>query len=70
MEKQTIKAKIKSAYVQVMNDTQDREASLDRVADTLADAVMEAIRSITITYVSGLTSPAGAVTGTFQCTIE
>lgn len=70
MEKAAIKAEIKSAYMKVMNDTEGREASIDKVSDVLADAVMNAVKSITITYVSGLTSPMGPVTGTFQFTIE
>lgn len=68
--KETIKAEIKSAYTQVMNDTEGREASIDKVSDALSDAVMNAIRSIMITYVGGLTTPMGPVTGTFQFTIK
>lgn len=70
MVKAAIKAEIKSAYTQVMNDTDDREASIDKVSDVLADAVINAVKSITITYVSGLTTAMGPVTGTFQFTIE
>lgn len=70
MVKAAIKAEIKSAYTQVMNDTDDREASIDKVSDVLADAVINAVKSITITYIAGLTSPMGPVTGTFQFTIE
>lgn len=70
MVKETIKAEIEQAFVQVMNDTEDREASIDKVAESLATAMMNAIQSITITYVGGLVSPTGAVTGTLQITIE
>lgn len=68
--KATIKAEIEQAYRQVMNDTEGREASIDKVSDALADAVMNAIRSMTITYVGGLTTSMGPVTGTFQFTIS
>lgn len=68
--KETIKAEIEKAYKGVMNDTEGREASIEKVSDALADAVMNAIQSITITYVGGLTSPMGPVTGTFQFTIS
>ena len=68
--KEVIEAEIKNAYVQVMDDTEGREASIDKVAAALADAVMNAIQSITITYVGGLASPLGPVTGTFQFTIS
>ena len=70
MVKGTIKAEIKQAFVQVMNDTENREASIDKVAESLATAMMNAIQSITITYVGGLVSPTGVVTGTLQITIE
>ena len=70
MVKETIKAEIEQAFVQVMNDTEDREASIDKVAESLATAMMNAIQSITITYVGGLVAPTGAVTGTLQITIE
>ena len=68
--KETIKAEVKQAFVQVMNDTEDREASIDQVAESLAEAMVNAIQSITITYVGGLSAPTGAVTGTFRCTIK
>lgn len=68
--KATIQAEIKRAFVRVMNDTEDREASIDKVSESLAEAVVNAIQSMTITYVGGLVSPAGAVTGTIQVTIQ
>lgn len=69
--KETIKAGIKSAFTQVMDDQGDRQQALDRVADTLAGAVVDALKSITITYTTGLTSATGGpVTGVFNCTIQ
>ena len=55
--KETIKAEVKQAFVQVMNATESREASIDRVAESLAEAMVNAIQSITITYVGGLSAP-------------
>ena len=62
---------IKKAFTQVMADEGDRDAALDKVADALADAVVKAIKSMTITYSAGLVAPAmgGPVTGTFNFTI-
>lgn len=65
--KETIKAEIKSAFVQVMNDKGDRNDAIDKVADKIADAVVKAIKSAKITYSTGLMAPpmGGPVTGTF-----
>lgn len=68
--KETIKTEVRAAFAQVMNDTEDREAALDKVAEGLAGAITDAVKSITITYVGGLATSTGAVTGAFQCTIE
>ena len=68
--KQTIKAEVKSAFEAVINDTSDnRLGAIDKVADKLADAIINAIKSQQITYSTGLISPMGAVTGTFTYTI-
>lgn len=70
--KETIKAGIKSAFVSVMEDTGDREAALDKVADKIAATVIDAIKSVQITYEGGLATPpmGGAVTGFFQYTLS
>lgn len=65
--KNTIKTEIKGAFTQVMNDESDnREGAIDRVADKLADAVINAIQSATINYSGGLSAPNGPVSGTFN----
>lgn len=66
----TIKKEIKEAFVSVMNDEGDRTEALDQVADKIATAVVNAIKSATIVYTAGLVSPAGAVTGTFQGSLK
>ena len=70
--KATIKASVKTAFTEVMNQEDDRAGALDKVADALADAGIAAIKSATITYTAGLVAPpsGGPVTGTFGCTIE
>lgn len=71
LNKEAIKGEIKSAFTQVMNQQgDDREGAIDKVADKLTDAVINAIKSTQITYSAGLVSPMGAVTGTFNYTIS
>ena len=50
----------------------DREGALDKVADKLADAIINAIKSQQITYSAGLVAPSmgGPVTGTFNYVIS
>lgn len=69
--KNTIKNEIAAAFTQVINDeSEDREDTIYRVADKLADAVMNAIKSAAIVYENGLIAPNGAVTGTFNGELE
>lgn len=69
--KATIKAGIKDAFAQVMDQQgDDRIGAIDKVADKISDTVIEAIKSAQITYTAGLVSPMGAVTGTFGCKIS
>lgn len=71
MVKEVVKANIKQAFTQVMEDKGDRDEALDKVADALAQAVIDAVKSMTITYSTGLTAPpmGGAVVGVFTCEI-
>ena len=71
--KATIKSEVKEAFTAVMNQKgDDREGALDKVADKLADAIINAIKSQQITYSAGLVAPSmgGPVTGTFNCVIS
>lgn len=72
LNKSAIRADIKSAFTSVMNQEGDRDAALDKVADKIASAVVDAIKSIQITYSSGLiaTPQGGPVTGAFNCKIS
>ena len=71
--KATIKSELKSAFTAVMDQSDDdRAGALDKVADKLADAIINAIKSQLITYSAGLVAPptGGPVTGVFNYTIE
>lgn len=71
--KATIKSEVKDAFTAVMNQKDDdREGALDKVADKLADAIINAIKSQQITYSAGLVAPSmgGLVTGTFNYKIS
>ena len=71
--KATIKSEVKDAFTAVMNQKDDdREGALDKVADKLADAIINAIKSQQITYTAGLVSPSmgGPVTGAFNYVIS
>jgi len=71
--KATIKSEVKDAFTAVMNQKDDdREGALDKVADKLADAIINAIKSQQITYTAGLVAPSmgGPVTGAFNYVIS
>ena len=67
LSKATIKGEIKSAFTAVMEQEQNRDGAIDTVADKIATAVINAIKSATITYTTGLVAPTGGgpVTGAF-----
>ncbi|KAA6327238.1 hypothetical protein EZS27_023763 [termite gut metagenome] len=68
--KETIQSEIKDAFTSVMNQADDkREDALDAVADKIAEAVVNAIKSAQITYSTGLITSMGPVTGMFNYTI-
>ena len=69
MSKEAIAAKILAGFVALMNDEGDRMVAATIAAASLADAIMLAVTTAEITYVTGLSSPAGPVTGMFQGTI-
>lgn len=71
--KATIKSEVKEAFTAVMNQQgDDREGALDKVADKLADAIINAIKSQQITYTAGLVAPSmgGPVTGALNYVIS
>lgn len=68
--KESIKRDIVDAFNSVMEQETDRDKSIDIIAGKLADSIINAIKSATIDYVTGLVSPSGPVTGTFQSIIK
>lgn len=65
------KADLKNTIVQIMTDMLSRDTdSIDEYATRLSDAIDEYVKSATIVYQTGLTSPNGAVTGTFNGHLE
>ena len=72
LTKGTIQSEIKEAFQAVMDQQEGREEALDTLSGKIADAVINAIKSVQITYSAGLTTPVGggAVTGTFQYSIS
>ncbi|MDY0104391.1 MAG: hypothetical protein RBS07_15755 [Lentimicrobium sp.] len=70
LNKEILKNSIKQAFEQEQTNTEDANLAADRIADRIADAVIAQIKSLTITYTAGLTSPSGPVTGVFNCTLS
>ena len=70
--KTTIKNELKQAFTAVMNQSSGRGGAIDTVADKLADAIINAIKSQQITHTTGLVAPSGggAVTGVLDYTIS
>lgn len=66
LNKNNIKSDIIEAINSVKDQETDRDQAINTFADKLADSIINAIRSSTIEYLTGLTSPSGPVTGIFQ----
>lgn len=60
-----LKNKIKAAFQAEQTEQSDHNASLDRISDKIAQAVIEEIKELKINYTSGLVAPSGGgpVTG-------
>jgi hypothetical protein len=65
-----LKNLIKEAFVSEQTEEEDYDASLDRVSQKLAVAIIDEIKSLEINYQSGLVAPKGAVTGAIKHTIS
>lgn len=66
-----LKGKIKAAYQAEQTEEVDHNASLDRIAQKLSEAVIEEIKEAQIQYSTGLVAPSGGgpVTGSMTHTI-
>jgi hypothetical protein len=65
-----LKGLIKEAFQAEQTEEQDHNASLDRISEKLAQAIIDEIKQAKIQYQSGLVAPNGAVTGTITHTIS
>ncbi len=70
LNKNRLKSKIIAAFEAEQTEQEDYSASLDRIADKLAQCIIDEIKQLAITYNSGLLAPNGAVSGTFNATLS
>lgn len=69
LNKGRLKAAIKLAFEAEQTEELDHEAALDRIAEKLADCIIDEIKELKINYSNGLIAPNGAVTGTINASI-
>lgn len=66
-----LKAKIKEAFEAEQTEEQDHNASLDRISDKLATAIIDEILQLTVTVGAGIpVSTAGSATAQTGATTE
>ena len=65
-----LKNDIKTAFDAQKNKTENQDQAIDDLADKIATAVENYVKSITIISTPALTSPSGPVTGTISNTVE
>lgn len=70
LDSNRLKAKIKEAFEAEQSEQNDHNSALDRIADKLAQAIVEEIKQLKINYNNGLLAPNGAVTGTINASIS
>ncbi len=70
LDKNRLKGKIKAAMETEVLETEDPAVSRDRIADALAQAIVDEIKQLTITYSNGLTASTYPVVGAFTYTLS
>lgn len=65
-----LKQDIKTAFDAQKTKTENQDQAIDDLADKIATAVEDYVKSITITSTPNLTSPSGPVTGTITNTVS
>lgn len=72
LSKDRLKGKIKAAFQAEQTEETDHNASLERISDKLAQAIIEEIQLLKIEYTAGLVAPSGGgtVTGTIIHTVS
>lgn len=69
LNKNRLKAEIKAAFTAEQEETTDPLAALDRIAEKLANCIVDEIKELNINYTSGLSAPNGPVSGNINATI-
>ncbi len=72
LSKNRLKVKIIAAFEAEQTEEVDHNASLERISEALAQAMIDEIKLLTINYTTGLVAPSGGgpVTGTLIYTIS
>ncbi|TAN18835.1 MAG: hypothetical protein EPN37_04545 [Chitinophagaceae bacterium] len=65
LDKATLKASLKQAFVDQENKTTNLDAVLDDLCTKISAAIDMYVKGAQINYTTGLTAPNGPVTGTF-----
>jgi hypothetical protein len=69
LDKDRLKNKFKAAFAE-QAEADDANAATDRICDKMAQAIVDEIKQLTITYTNGLGVPnVGIVTGSFDNTL-
>lgn len=72
LSKDRLKVKIKQAFEAEQTEEVDHNASLERISDKLAQAIIDEIKLLNINYTTGLIAPSGGgpVTGVITHTVS
>lgn len=65
-----LKTDLKRLYQQARDNNEGADAALDAFIEGMGDVIEAYVKSITITYTTGLSAPNGPVVGTFEHTIS
>lgn len=69
LDKNQLKSDIKSVLNELKTAT-DQDAAIEQYADKLSTAIDTYVKTASITYITGLVAPGGAVSGTFNGNLE
>ena len=70
LNKATLHAQIKQAFLDQKNKTDNPDAAIEDIAAKLSTAIDNYVRGINVASVPVLTSPSGPVTGTITNTVS
>lgn len=69
LDEQRLSQKIENVFDTCQQEVDNPDSSKELLAREIAKAVVEEIKELKITYVSGLTTTAGPITGSFIYTL-